>query len=419
MRLTSEELQDVMRKYKVSQIWSWSKVKTFMTSWFEFYLKYVIKAKEDRSDSIYTTTGGMSHEILENFYTSKISYEQMEEDFDDGWTTAFDIVKLKFDRNNEEHNDKIADKYYRNLKHFFANHTPIRNKVVIEQFITAMIDGNLFQGYIDCCFKDDEGNIHIIDFKTSSIYKGKKAEEECGQLVLYAIGMNQSGVPMDKIKICWNFLKYASVQITQKNGSTKFREIERTEIGEKLQTNAKMWLKEYCSSADEVDNYLKMLLDTNSIECLPEEVQKKYVISDCYVYVPLTDELVSEWIKSVSSSIKDIKWREESYRTNKANGLSEVDCSKVFWDSFEMVEKNSFYFSTLCGYSPALHLPYAAYLDRLERQKNGQDTFGGLSDGESDYESIVISGNKSENPSEGSNSDSDDDNIDLSWLDSL
>lgn len=82
-----------------------------------------------------------------------------------------------------------------------------------------------------------------MDWKTSSIYKGKKAENECGQLVVYAIGLNQQGVPMDKIRICWNFLKYVSIQYEQANGAVKTREVERCKIGESLQTNAKMWLK--------------------------------------------------------------------------------------------------------------------------------------------------------------------------------
>ena len=38
--------------------------------------------------------------------------------FDDGWTVAVDIAKLKFDRSDEEKNVKIKDKYYENLIHF-------------------------------------------------------------------------------------------------------------------------------------------------------------------------------------------------------------------------------------------------------------------------------------------------------------
>lgn len=400
-RLTSEELQTLMKNEGVSRIWSWSKWNCFHTSPYEYFLKYILHKKEDRTDCIYTTTGGIAHDIMERRYTDKLPYEQMIDDFEDGWVTAFNIAEMKFDRNSPEKNDKISQKYYENLKHFFINHTPLKYKPVIEQFVKAKIGDNLFQGYIDVCFKDDEGNFNILDWKTSSIYKGKKAENECGQLVVYAIGLNQQGVPMDKIHICWNFLKYVSIQYEQANGAVKTREVERCKIGESLQTNAKMWLKKL-GYTDQVDDYLKQLLDTNDIECLPKEVQEKYIISDCYVYVPLTDELINRWKETIISTINDIELREKDYE--------ETHSDKAFWDTDESVEAQSYYFSTLCGYSPNLHLPYKAYLERTEKAKDG-DVFSGV--GSSTVESSpVAQTNKVIHHK-------DTENVDLSWLDNI
>lgn len=400
-RLTSEELQTLMKNEGVSRIWSWSKWNCFHTSPYEYFLKYILHKKEDRTDCIYTTTGGIAHDIMERRYTGKLPYEQMIDDFEDGWVTAFNIAEMKFDRNSPEKNDKISQKYYENLKHFFMNHTPLKYKPVIEQFVKAKIGDNLFQGYIDVCFKDDEGNFNILDWKTSSIYKGKKAENECGQLVVYAIGLNQQGVPMDKIHICWNFLKYVSIQYEQANGAVKTREVERCKIGESLQTNAKMWLKKL-GYTDQVDDYLKLFLDTNDIKCLPKEVQEKYIISDCYVYVPLTDELINRWKETIISTINDIELREKDYE--------ETHSDKAFWDTDESVEAQSYYFSTLCGYSPNLHLPYKAYLERTEKAKDG-DVFSGV--GSSTVES---------NPVAQTNKvihQKDTENVDLSWLDNI
>lgn len=400
-RLTSEELQTLMKNEGVSRIWSWSKWNCFHTSPYEYFLKYILHKKEDRTDCIYTTTGGIAHDIMERRYTGKLPYEQMIDDFEDGWVTAFNIAEMKFDRNSPEKNDKISQKYYENLKHFFMNHTPLKYKPVIEQFVKAKIGDNLFQGYIDVCFKDDEGNFNILDWKTSSIYKGKKAENECGQLVVYAIGLNQQGVPMDKIHICWNFLKYVSIQYEQANGAVKTREVERCKIGESLQTNAKMWLKKL-GYTDQVDDYLKQLLDTNDIECLPKEVQEKYIISDCYVYVPLTDELINRWKETIISTINDIELREKDYE--------ETHSDKAFWDTDESVKAQSYYFSTLCGYSPNLHLPYKAYLERTEKAKDG-DVFSGV--GSSTVESSpVAQTNKVIHHK-------DTENVDLSWLDNI
>ena len=395
-RLTSEQLQALMKKEGVDKLWSWSKINCFHTSPYEYYLKYIKKAKEDRANSIYVTTGGIAHDILEKLYTNEITYGQMVELFEDGWIVAADIADLKFDRSDEERNGKIKDKYYENLVHFFTNHTKLENKPIIEQFVKVNIGGNLFQGYIDCAFKDEEGCITIQDWKTSSIYKGAKAENESGQLVLYAIGLNQQGIPMDKIKIRWNFLKYVSIQYQQKNKEIKTREVERCKIGESLQSNAKTWLKHF---GYEPDEYLKEMLDTNSITCLPEEVREKYVISDCYVYVDLTDELINKWTNHVIAVIKDIELREADY--------AETHSDACFWDTDESVKEQSYYFSNLCGYSRALHKPYDRFCTLMEEQKNGTDLFGGLFGSDTIKTS---SGNVINNKS---------DELDLSWLDSI
>ena len=61
----------------------------------------------------------------------------------------------------------------------------------------------------------------------------------------------------------------------------------------------------------------------------------------------------------------------------KDNNLSEAE--NEFWDSDDQVEKQSYYFSTLCAYSPNVHLPYKKYLDKLNAKKEQQDNiFAGV-----------------------------------------
>lgn len=396
-RLTGEELKAVMKKYNTDTLWSWSKVDTAINSMYEYFLKYVLRVKEDRADCAYAPLGGICHSTIEDFYSGKIKYEDMIEQFGDGWITAIDIAELKFDRNDEEKNKNIASKYKDNLVHFFRTHKKIPYKVVLEKFMTAKIGEYVFQGYIDAIYKDKDDNYHIVDWKTSTKYTGKTAEEKCGQLVVYAIGLNQAGIPMDKIKICWNFLKYVSIQYKQKNGAIKTREVERNKIGESLQSNAKVWLKEY-GYADQMDDYLKLLLDTNSIEVLPKEVQEMYTISDCYVYVPLTQTLIDRWVNTIITTIADVKLRETDYAETKND--------RAFWDTDESIQAQSYYFATLCGYSPNLHLPYKAYLEKLDATKNGSLYNG-------------VGSNSDEISTTNKEISKDKENIDLSWLDSL
>lgn len=403
-RLSYEELEKIKKKYGVTRLWSWSRMNTYITSKFEYLLKYILKSKEDRCDSCYTTLGTICHDTLEKFYEGKIKYEDMISDYNDGFTTAITIADLKFNRSDEEKNKSIGEKYNENLIHFFKNHVPYKHKLLVEKPIIVNIvdenandeedENNVFVGYIDALYKDDDENYHIIDFKSSSIYTGKTLEENSGQLILYSIGLHQMGIPYEKIKPQFNFLKYCTIKYEQKNGAIKYRNVERCKIGESLQSNAKAWLKEF---KYEPDDYLKQMLDTNSIDCLPDEVKAKYEITDCHVDVELNDKVVFKWSNHVIVVVKDIILREQDYEETKS-----MQC---FWDDEEDVKAQSYYFANLCSYSATKHLPYKAYLEKFEAAQKGEDMFSGLLGSNTSSSSNVINNKSNE--------------VDLSWLDNI
>lgn len=330
----------------------------------------------------------------------------MPERFDNSWFICREASELKFDRNDIVKDESISNKYKVNLEHFFKHHKKIEDKILIEKFATAKIGDYVLQGYIDALVINPDKTVTIIDWKTSSKYSGKTAEEKCGQLVVYAIALMQKGIPLEKISICWNFLKYATIQYQQKNGTIKTRDVERYKIGESLQANARTWLKTLDLSDDEVNDYLKQMIDTNGIECLPEEVRDKYEINDCYVYVPLTQKLIDKWVETITLTIQDIELREQDYETSNNY--------RVFWDSEESVKEQSYYLSTLCSYSASLHLPYKEYLEKLEKQKQGIDLFCGVGNYTDDNDSGYGYNTSTTDKDVCSNND-----FDLSFLDEL
>lgn len=400
-RLTDEELEKIKQKYNTDRIWSWSRLNTYMTSKYEYLLKYILHEKEDRCDSCYTTLGTICHDTLDNFYEGKIKYEDMIDNYNDGFMTAITIADLKFNRSDEEKNKSIGEKYNENLIHFFKNHTIYNHKLAIEKPIVVNINGNIFVGYIDGLYKDNEGNYTILDFKSSSIYTGKTLENNSGQLTIYAEGLHQMGVPLDKIKACFNFLKYCTIKYQLKKGDIKYRNVERCKIGESLQSNARMWLKEF---GYEPDEYLKLLLDTNNIDCLPKEVKEKYEITDCHIYINLTEELINNWTDTITNTIQDIKLRESDYEETKSDGC--------FWDDEESLKTQSYYYSNLCSYSVNKLKPYKAYLDKLDAMKNGANLFSGVGNNSEDNENTVSTTDKVIH-------NKDKDNVDLSWLDNI
>lgn len=402
MRLTHEELEKVKQKYNVDELYSWSKVNTFMTSPYEFYLKYVLHKKEDIDNCAYAPMGGICHSIIEKYYNNEIAYDTMVSGFQDGWLTAIEIADLKFDRNDEMKNNNIRDKYKENLNHFFEHHKPIERKVELERFLTAKIGDYVLQGYADAITKDENENFVIIDWKTSTKYSKKALEEHSGQLTVYAIALMQLGIQLEKIKCCFNFLKYCTIQYEQANGTVKTRDVERCKLGESLQSNLKVWIKKL-GYADQMDELLKMVIDTNGIECLPKEIQEKYIISDCYCYIDLDEKLVKKWTDEIIVTIKDIELRKKDYE--------ETRNEKIWWDSEESVKAQSYYFATLSGYSPNLHKPYKEYLEKLESTKNGTDMFSGVgTDTNTEVETSVETNKVINNKS---------DEIDLSWLNDI
>ena len=370
-RKTKEELNALCSQLNVKTLDSWSKYHCYKQDHWEAFLKYVLHEKEDRTNGIYAVSGGYCHEIIEKLYKGEVKYEDMINLYEDSLLTM-NIAELKYDRNDAEKNEKIANKYENCVRHFFRNHNIIKQPHRIEHFITIRIsDDIVLQGYIDFLFTekyvDEEGNektrIRIVDWKTSTRYTGQKIDAECGQLVIYAEGIRQAlGIPLEDIICEWNFIKYVTVTYDQKNGTFKDRYVERISIGECLVNTAKMWLKHF-GYEDDIDSYVDTMILDNTIDCLPDEVREKFVIKDCYVEVPLSEEKIDEVKADIIETIHDFREKEKKYRETKDEML--------FWQ--DVTDADAYRLATLSGYSRKLHKPYDTYLKEQEMFQNNTD----------------------------------------------
>ena len=370
-RKTKEELKEICKQLNVDTLDSWSKYHCYKQDRWEAFLKYVLHEKEDRTNGIYAVSGGYCHDIIEKFYKDEIKYEDMIELYEDSLLTM-NIAELKYDRNDSEKNEKIANKYENCIRHFFMNHDVIKQPHRIEHFIIIRISEDIvLQGYIDFLFtekyQDKDGNektrIRIVDWKTSTKYTGQKIDAECGQLVIYVEGIRQAlGIPLEDIICEWNFLKYVTVTYEQKNGTLKNRHIERNSIGESLVNTAKMWLKHF-GYEDNIETYVDTMILDNTIDCLPKEVREKFIVKDCYVEVPLTEEKIEALKVDIVDVIHDFRRREAEYKVTKDEML--------FWQ--DVTEADAYRLATLSGYSRKLHKPYDAYLKEQEMFQNNTD----------------------------------------------
>lgn len=359
-RLSYEQLDKIKKELNVFDIYSFSKVNSFKTDPYGYFLKYILRVPEDRQDSIYSVVGNIVHDITEDFQADKVTREQMLTTYKDK-TFELEQLGFKFDRTDEDKNESISKKYHACNIHFLEHFKKIEGiDGVSESYIVVKVGNFVFVGYID--YKhieeiDGEKYLIITDFKTSTIYKGEKIDKEKMQLLLYTLGYIQKGWDINKVKARWCFTKYVNVEVMEKKKTWKTRQIERNEIGSKLSASAKMWLKDTKRySEDEINDFLVDMLVNNSIDNLPKDVQEKFKISDCYVYIYINENEIEELVKDFIESIHSMKIKEGEYLRTKDD--------KVFWT--EITKENDYFISVLSGYSTKHHKPYAEYLKQKE-----------------------------------------------------
>lgn len=357
-RKSKEYLNKLKEKYKVDILWSWSRYNSYKTDPYGYLLKYILHVPETKT-SIYSVSGGVVHDILEKFYKKEIAYDDMLKEYEDR-LFEMNMAELKYDRANEDKNKSISDKYENNIRLFFQNYIPIDGKTITEQFITVRVGIYVFQGYIDFIHRCEDGFYIIEDFKTSTIYVGEKIAKERGQLVLYAESLIQRGIPLDKIKVGWNFLKYCTVE-SQLQGKdketglhkTKTKNALRTEWVKEISSNIKTWLKKMEYDDLEIADIIQTCCENNNLDILPKDLQERYKVSDCYVYIPLTQEIIDDLKENINKTLDEITEKEKEYQITKDD--------RLFWT--EITKKNEYFFYNLCGYSTAQHKPFKEYLD--------------------------------------------------------
>jgi hypothetical protein len=235
-------------------------------------------------------------------------------------------------------------------------------------------------------FQDEDGTVTILDWKSSTIYTGAKVLKEGKQLLIYAQSLIQHGMPMDKIKICWDFLKYVNVSFVQQNGKPKTRQIERNVIGTSLASTIKTKMKATKKyTEDEINSYLEFVVTTNSLDGLPEEISSQFTIEDCLVYIPLSEEILQNLNEEVISTIKSIDKCKELWYNKKESGADESELDLIWYDSEEQLKANEYYHWNLSAYSQTLHKPFADYVAKQALIKQEQNNFfGGVSNEDSD-----------------------------------
>ena len=263
MRLTKEELQKKLEENNCKYTMSWSRLNQYREDRYSFFLKVLKKIKEEKTNN-YAVLGSCVHDALEKFYDNTMTRKDMIATFENAvYEQSLSETNFVAD---EKKNASIENSYRENILHFLHNYSKIDNSK-LEIFAGMPFNhGYYFQGYIDHLYpekdpRDNKTYLVIEDFKTSTLYTGKKIEENSGQLKLYAYMISKTyNIPLSDIKIRWNFLKYVNADIEQKGGGIKTSRILRNELAEKLQVKFKMWCKTLGYSTEQTEDFFKILI---------------------------------------------------------------------------------------------------------------------------------------------------------------
>ena len=355
---------DVQSRYGVDRVWSFSQVNSFKQDPYGWYLHYILHEPSDKNTgNAYGVYGNMVHDIMEEYYKGNISREECVETFQTKWD-ELSLLGMKFNNIDEASDKKLKKKYYEDVLNFMETFTTIEGEHVCEKPMSVLLKSDTqkeaFVGYID--FLNHVGDKYqIIDYKTSTMYKGNAVEEHAKQLLLYAASIREeTGCRCDQIEVGWNFLKYIWVKETQKNGNIKDRYIERCELGEKLSTSIKKWLKEYGYSESEAD----YVTATNDMSRLPEEVRDKFKFQDCIITVPYDETIEEVFIDNMLKECYNIREHIKEYESTNTDNM-------FMW---EPEQRDEFYYYNLCDYSTKLHKPFANYFNAKEQPQENDDS---------------------------------------------
>lgn len=233
-------------------------------------------------------------------------------------------------------NDSIKETFTKDIDEFMKSFSLLDGEFTLEKmFITNINEDIILLGYIDAIQKDEDGKYHIIDWKTSSKFTGKKLQEAGRQLLVYKLGIEQnSDIKIDSIK--WAMLKYVNVCWYLKNGKLKKKMVNR---GKLIKEMRKVFEKEMV--AEEMDEIeVGMILmeaeQSNSMDGLPESIKLNYTIEDCIVEYDSSEEAMEEMKQYIIDTVKEI-------RSKHVDDEDE-------WKPLDFKKDGTFYCNTLCGH---------------------------------------------------------------------
>ena len=325
--LNNEQENKLIRELreKGTILYSYSRINAFNTCKYEYYKTYLQKNRG--IGNCYSEMGSFVHGFIEN------AYRQKQTETDD-FTRELCVKLAELELLDMDFpNEKIKNAFTNDMIHFTDHFKKLDGEFVLEKAFIIEIEGHWFIGYIDAV-RLAEGEIHVIDWKTSSKFSSKKIVEAGRQLALYKLAL-EKGYDIEVHKVMWNMLKYVYVCHERKNKSIMRKMVNRGKIVSTMKDALEKDMKQQGLSDVEIFLYMEQALATNSLDVLPEFIKEKYWLEDCYLEYEVNEQVINELHSYIKESIAQIESKD-------VNNIEE-------WRPLN-VEKESFYCNTLCNH---------------------------------------------------------------------
>ena len=159
--------------------YSYSKLTSFYECPYAFYRNY--QKHEAGESNMFAEYGIIVHSILERYAKGELQLENLVKEFDASFELNVNEPILMFGRD-------LTESYYDKGIEFFSNFKGFWGLKPLESEYSFEIElgKDTFIGIIDLIAENDNGDLIIVDHKSSSKFSKKELKEKSKQLYLYA-----------------------------------------------------------------------------------------------------------------------------------------------------------------------------------------------------------------------------------------
>lgn len=170
-------------------VYSYSKIKSFYSCKYFYFLYYCVGIKEkDKASHGCTEFGTYAHEILEKYEKDQLKADQLLKYYENNYGKN---VKSSFmTYMTETYKKDLWMNYYNDGRNYFENFKGYENMTILEseyEFCENIDDLFMIRGKIDLVALDKNQDLIIIDHKSKGKFKNKQEQQEYErQLYVYS-----------------------------------------------------------------------------------------------------------------------------------------------------------------------------------------------------------------------------------------